>query len=228
MGAWSACSDPRKGQGARVGEAERLTWWRGSRATCSRAGESLRRERGRRRCLCLSAHAAFRAGLRARRPLTPRAPMHVGELVPVTSGAGWSRCTQLGASRSPRWWCSRTTSQDGGSVRGGRGRPRRAKRAGWGGTPAACRPTRPGAARGRGACRAWGVAVAVTPRSTRTSSSRPVTPCWVRCSTVSSLARFSWVEAGTTRALTGSRSRRPPPRAWCPSCGRAGRRGRGR
>ena len=43
MGAWSACSDPRKGQGARVGEAERLTWWRGSRATCSRAGESLRR-----------------------------------------------------------------------------------------------------------------------------------------------------------------------------------------
>jgi hypothetical protein len=47
-------------------------------------------------------------------------------------------------------------------------------------------------------------AAAVTPRSTRTSSSRPVTPCWVRCSSISSLARFSWVEAGTTRALTGS------------------------
>lgn len=44
MGAWSACFDPRKGQGARVGEAERLTWWRGSRATCSRAGESGRRQ----------------------------------------------------------------------------------------------------------------------------------------------------------------------------------------
>jgi hypothetical protein len=38
------------------------------------------------------------------------------------------------------------------------------------------------------------------PRSTRTSSSRSVTPCRSMCSSISSLARFSWVEAGTTSA----------------------------
>jgi hypothetical protein len=47
-------------------------------------------------------------------------------------------------------------------------------------------------------------AAAVTPRSTRTSSSRPVTPWPDRWSNISSLARFSWVEAGTTNAPTGS------------------------
>jgi hypothetical protein len=46
-------------------------------------------------------------------------------------------------------------------------------------------------------------AAAVTPRSTRTSSSRSVTPCRARRSSISALARFSWVEAGTTRAPTG-------------------------
>jgi hypothetical protein len=37
----------------------------------------------------------------------------------------------------------------------------------------------------------------------RTSSSRLLTPCSIRCSSMSSLARFSWVDAGTTSA-TGS------------------------
>lgn len=44
---------------------------------------------------------------------------------------------------------------------------------------------------------------ALTPRSTRTIPSRPVTPCRSRCSSMSSLARFSCVKAGTTSAPTG-------------------------
>ena len=50
-----------------------------------------------------------------RRPsVTLRAPMHVGELMPV-GGAGWSRCRRPEASQSPRRSCSRTTSQDAGA-----------------------------------------------------------------------------------------------------------------
>lgn len=45
---------------------------------------------------------------------------------------------------------------------------------------------------------------AVSPRSSRTSSSRPVTPWPDRWSSSSSLARFSWVEAGATNAPSGN------------------------
>lgn len=71
-------------------------------------------------------------------------------------GAAWRRCRQPEACRSRRWWCSRMTSPVAGTGRGGRGPPRRARRAGWGGTPAVCRPTPPGALRGRGLGRAHG------------------------------------------------------------------------
>ncbi|MDQ1536813.1 MAG: hypothetical protein QOE58_1206 [Actinomycetota bacterium] len=36
----------------------------------------------------------------------------------------------------------------------------------------------------------------------------PGEPCWVRCSSISSLARFSWVEAGTTRSIASITRRR--------------------
>jgi hypothetical protein len=66
-----------------------------------------------------------------------------GEVVhrELTGVAGWSRCRPPAASRSLRWWCSRTTSPGGGRVPAGRGGPRRARRGGSVGTPAASRPT---------------------------------------------------------------------------------------
>jgi hypothetical protein len=54
-----------------------------------------------------------------------------------------------------------------------------------------------------------------------------VTPCWLRCSSISSLARFSWVEAGTTSEPTG-RAGHDGHDALCPWCGGRGRLGRGR
>ena len=43
---------------------------------------------------------------------------------------------------------------------------------------------------------------AVTHGSTSAGSSRSVTPCWVRRSSISPLARFSWAAAGMTTAAT--------------------------
>jgi len=79
-----------------------------------------------------------------------RMEVPAAECVSSSGGAVWSRNRRPGASRSLSRWCSRTTSPTGGNVQGGRGRPRRARHAGGGGTPAACRPTPPGAAQGHG------------------------------------------------------------------------------
>lgn len=65
------------------------------------------------------------------------------------AAASW-RCTRPATSPLRRLWCSRTTSPTVGPGRDGRGRPRPATHAGWAGTPAACRPTRPGAPPARG------------------------------------------------------------------------------
>jgi hypothetical protein len=129
---------------------------------------------GKRPHLPLSAHRTLSA--RFANPLRRQARPATGGLVHVTGGAAWWRCRRPGASRSRRWWCSRTTWPGVATVRDGRGRPRRARRAGWGGRPAACRPTPT-----RRTSRPWSrpmerAAGAVTPRSTRTSSSRSMTP----------------------------------------------------
>ena len=66
-----------------------------------------------------------------------------GQVASATGDAGWSRWRRLGANRSLSWWCSRTTSPTVVNVRAGRGQPRRARRAGSVGPPAACRPPDP-------------------------------------------------------------------------------------
>lgn len=131
---------------------------------------------------------------------TLRRRVRAGKPEQLTDRAAWWRCRRPGASRWPSRWCSQTTSQDGGTCPGGRGLFRRARRAGWGGTRAACHPTDPAhlevvvPAERAGSGR-------VTPRSTRISSSRPVTP-W---SGVPASAHWSG-----SRGWRPARSARPP------------------
>ena len=140
---------------------------------------------------------------RVPRALTLRPRVRAGQLDHAIGGAGWWRCRRPGASRSPRCWCSRTTSPVGERGRGDRARPRRARRAGWAERRLLVVPPDPahfevvGPAERAGSSRG-------DPTVHQDQVESPRTPCSVRCSDISSVVRFSWVEAGTTSAPTGS------------------------
>ena len=104
--------------------------------------------------------------------VTLRRGVRAGETEHATGGPGWWRCRRPGASRSWRWWCSRTTSRVGGSGRGVHARPGRARRAGWGGTPAALasHPTR------RTATACWRPSASAAARADATIDQHQVQP----------------------------------------------------